>query len=139
MGHLKDSIYYSEAIQIIERSFGTFYLFDTFIVSEINEGVTFTWEGHAKQLTEELTALYEQNGKGMIYISNRVHSYSVKPNDWIKFFRNNYNLKGYGIVNYNKHSLLTSLIEKIFMRSIFESFHNIEDAIIWARSLSNEN
>lgn len=137
MAHLKDSIYYHQAIKIVEYSFGSFFLFDEFIVSEINEGVTFTWEDHAKQVVEELTDLYEDNGKGKVYISNRVHSFSVKPSDWLKFFRSNYNLKAYCIVSYNKPSFITSLIEKLFMKSTFKTFHNIEDAIIWAKKISD--
>lgn len=136
MGHLKDSIYYHDAIRVVEYPFATYYLFDTFVVSEINEGVTYTWDNHAKMVVEELSELYDQKGKGLVLISNRVHSFSVRPMDWIKYFRNNYSLKGYAIVSYTKQSYATSIVEKLFVKGTFKTFDNVDSAIAWARSLS---
>lgn len=139
MGHLKDSIYYRNAIQVKEYPFATYYLFDTFIVSEINEGISFTWDNHAKKVVKEFGELYEQKGKDMVLVSNRVYSFSVRPIDWFKFFGDNYSLKGYAIVSYTKQSLATVLIEKLFVRTSFRNFDNIDDAIIWAKSLNEKN
>jgi len=80
---LKDSPFYCEAINEIVYDFGTFYLFDGFIVAEINEGVVFTWEDHAKKATEEILDLYDSDGRNIIYISNRINNYSVMPSDWV--------------------------------------------------------
>ncbi len=136
MGYVKDSSFYHDAIQELEYSWGTYYLFDTFIISEINEGVVYTWDDHAKPLVEELSELYDQKGENLVLISNRVHSFSVKPSDWIKFFKSGYKLKGYAIVSYTRRGLITSLIEKLFMRNSFQSFDNLEGAIAWAKSLT---
>ncbi|WP_103068128.1 hypothetical protein [Aquimarina sediminis] len=138
MGYIKDSPFYKDAIHEFEYSCGTYYLFDTFVVAEIKEGITYTWDDHAKPIVEELTHLYDQNGENIVYISNRVHLYSVKPSDWIKFFSNNYKLKAYAIVSYTQRGFLNSLIEKLFMRNNFKSFDNLEDAIIWAKSLTQK-
>ncbi|MDY8136155.1 hypothetical protein [Aquimarina sp. 2201CG5-10] len=138
MGYIRDSSFYKDVIQELEFSCGTYYLFDTFIVSEVDEGVVYTWEDHGKPIVEELTYLYENNGEDLVYIANRVHSYSVKANDWIKFFTSNYKLKGYGIVNYSSKGMLAALVEKLFMRNSFKNFDKLEDAIAWARSLSKK-
>jgi len=133
LGYLKDSIYYKEAIRELEYSFGTFYLFENFVVSETNEGAHITWEEHTKQVVEELSELYEQKGEGIIFISNRVHSFSVKPSDWMKFFKSDYNLKAYAIVNHSRHSFVAYLMEMLFMRSTFKNFDCIDEAIVWAK------
>ncbi len=136
MGYIKDSTFYQDAIQEMRFDCGTYYLFDTFIVSEIDEGIVFTWDDHAKPIVEELSELYDQKGDNLVLISNRVHSYSVKPSDWIKFFKSEYKLKGYAIVSYSRKGIIASLVEKLFMRSSFQSFGNLEEAIVWAKALT---
>ena len=136
MGYIKDSPFYKDAIHEIEYPFGTFYLFDNFLVAEINEGIVFTWDHHAKKVVEDLTHLYDQNGEDVVYITNRVHAYSVMPSDWIKFYRNNFKLKGYAVVSYSPKGILNTIIEKIFIKSRFKTFENLEDAIYWATQIS---
>ena len=137
MGFVKDSSFYHDAIQILEYPWGDYYMFSTYIVSEIKEGVVYTWDDHAAPVVKELSELYDQKGENLVLIANRVHSYSVKPSDWIKFFKSDYKLKGYAIVTYSRKGFITSLIEKLFMRSTFQSFDNLEEAIAWAKEITN--
>lgn len=136
MGYVKDSIFYNDAIQVMRYDYATYYLFDTFIVAEIDEGIVYTWDDHAEPIVAELSELYDQNGENLVLISNRVHSYSVKPSDWIKFFKSDYKLKGYAIVSYTRKGLIASLVEKLFMRNTFKSFESLEDAVAWAKMLT---
>ncbi|MBQ4821679.1 hypothetical protein [Aquimarina sp. MMG016] len=136
MEYLKDSIFYQDAIQEINYPFGNFYLFENFIVGEINKEVVFNWEDHAKLVVEEITNLYDQNGKDLVYITNRVNPYSVVPSDWIYFFKYSYSLKGYGIVSYHPKGLLNVVLEKLFMRNKLQSFNTLTDAINWAKSIT---
>ncbi len=136
MGYLKDSSFYHEAISERRYDCATYFLFDTYIVAEIDEGIVYTWDDHAEPIVAELSELYDQKGEGLVLISNRVHSYSVKPSDWIKFFRSDYKLKGYGIVSYSRKGLIASLVEKLFMRNSFRNFDNLAEAIAWAKSLT---
>ncbi|MEW7277904.1 hypothetical protein ABW636_04860 [Aquimarina sp. 2201CG1-2-11] len=138
MGYIKDSSFYKDAIHELNYPCGNFYLFESFVIGEINEGVVYSWDDHAKEMAEEISHLYDYNGENIMYISNRVNSYSVKPLDWIKFFKNNYKLKGYSIVSYSQKGLLTSLVEKLFFKDNFQSFDNLEDAIAWAKWLAKE-
>ncbi|AXT58945.1 hypothetical protein D1816_00785 [Aquimarina sp. AD10] len=138
MESVKNSSFYQDAIQEINYSFGDFYLFDTYVIGEVNKDVVFTWEDHAKILVEELSELYDQNGQGLVYITNRINPYSVVPSDWLKFYKNRYLLKGYGIVSYNQKGMLNSLLEKLFMRNKLQSFSSLSEAISWAKSLSNK-
>jgi len=139
MQSVKDSPFLSEAFYELNYSFGTYYLFDSFIVAEINEDVIYTWEEHGKIVVEDIIRdLYNNNGKELIYITNRINNYAVKPSDWIKFYANNFTLKGYGIVNYSKRSYFNSILEKIFANTCFKNFTSLEEAIIWAKKTTSE-
>lgn len=138
MVYVKDTKYYNDALHVMTYPSGTYYLFDTFVIAEMKEGIVFTWEDHAKQIVEELTHLYDHNGENIVYISNRVHSYSTRPSDWIKFYRSDFKLKAYGIISYSKKSLMTAVMEKIFMRNRFQSFTSLDEAIAWAKSLTEK-
>ena len=105
MVYVKDTQYYNDALHVMTYPSGTYYLFDTFVIAEMKEGIVYTWEDHARQIVEELTHLYDHNGENIVYISNRVHSYSTRPSDWIKFYRSDFKLRAYGIVSYSKKSL----------------------------------
>ena len=133
---LENTSFYKEAFNEILFPFGTFYLFDTFIVSEIKEGIVMNWEDHGKIVAEEICHLYDTNGANIVYLSNRIYPYALKPTDWIKYFRLGYKLKGYGIINSNKTAYPNGLLEKLFIPSKVKRFHSLENAIHWARSLS---
>ncbi|WP_299897229.1 hypothetical protein [uncultured Aquimarina sp.] len=137
MQYLKDTVFFREAIQELNYSFGNFYLFDGYVVGEINEDVVFTWDDHAKILVEHLTNLYDHDGGEIVYITNRVHSYAVKPSDWIKFYRSDYKLRAYGIVSYTPKGLMNVLLEKLFMRNKIRGFDTLGDAIHWAKVLTS--
>ncbi len=136
MQYLKDSIYYQDAIHELKYSFGDFYLFEGFVIGEFKEDTIVTWDDHAKVLVEDLTNLYDHNGENVVYITNRVHSYAVKPSDWIKFYKSEYKMRGYAIISYTPRGILNSLIEKLFIKSKFRSFESLEEAIHWAKSLT---
>ncbi len=139
MKKLKDTPYYFRAIHERNYSFGDFYLFDTFIVGEIHEDVHISWNDQGKQIAEELSNLYDNNGKDIVYISNRVNDYSVVPTDWKKFFKFSYNLKAYGIVSYTKTGFFNAMLERMFVNTKLRWFNSLEDAIKWVGHLSNSN
>lgn len=139
MQYLKDTIFYQEAIQEINYDFGNYYLFETFVIAEINEDVVYTWKHHGKKVVEELSHIYDNNGENLVYITNRIHAYSVVPSDWINFFKLSYTLKGYAVVSNNQSTLFNSALEKLFMRSKLNKFTTLEDAVVWAKSLSSDD
>ncbi len=136
MESIKNTPLYQEAIQELNYSYGNFYLFENFVVGEINKDVVFSWKDHAKAVVEEISDLYDQNGEDLVYISNRIHPYSVIPSDWLNFFKHSYSLKGYGIVSYTPKGILNSLLEKLFLRGKLRSFDNLTEAISWAKNPS---
>ncbi len=136
MKSLKNSPYYCEALHELEYDFGTFFLFENFIVGEVKSGMTLNWEDHSKKVTKDILDLYDSNGENIIYISNRINDYSIVPSDWIKFYRSNYKLKGYGVINHTKNGHVIYLLEKLFINSSSKRFNSLEQAINWAKSLS---
>lgn len=131
MQKIADTPFYKNAFQELNYSFGDFYLFEDFVVAEIKEGVVFNWEDHAKQVVEEIVNLYEDNVDNIVYISNRVHTYSVVPSDWLRFFKYSYSLKGYAVVSHGKRPIL----EKLFMKATMKNFVSLDKAIKWAYDL----
>ncbi len=136
MESIKNTPFYHEAIKQLNYDFGDFYLFDSFIVGEVRKDIVFTWKDHAKTLVEDISNLYDQNGKDLVYITNRVHPYSVVPSDWLHFFKYSYSLKGYGIISYNEKGMLNAVLEKLFMRTKLKSFSNLSEAIYWAKNIT---
>ncbi|WP_411029149.1 hypothetical protein [Spongiimicrobium sp. 3-5] len=137
MKKLKETVFYKKAIHELNYPFGNYFLFDSFIIAEINEDVLFTWENHGKKVTEDLTNLYDNDGRDFVLITHRINSYSVMPTDWIKFFKSSYKLKGYAIVSYTRAGFLNAGLEKLFLKSKVKRFRVLEEAIAWAQEISN--
>lgn len=126
---VKETNLYSEVIKELNYPFGNVFIFDGYIVSEINRGVTINWDDHAKVIVEDVSCFLGTDGSDLIYISHRINSYSVIPYDWLKFFKSNYQLKGYFIVSENKLRILNSLVESLFFNRKINRFNNLHTAI----------
>lgn len=112
-----------------EFPFGNFYLCDNFYIAEINEGVHFSWE-NAHQLADLIEEFY---GKGVKvgWISNRLHSYSIDPQSWIKFHEHYNFLKAGAIVSYNRINYINATIEKQFSKLKIKRCHSLSQALDW--------
>jgi|SRR5690606_17434920 len=123
----------SEIIKELNYPFGNVFIFDGFLVSEINEAVTFNWEEHGKVIVEEVCSFLKTNGKDLIYISHRIHSYSVVASDWMKFFKASYTLKAYCIVSKGKLGAMNFMVEKLFFSKKIKRFNTIFEAVNWVK------
>jgi len=123
----------SEIIKELNYAFGNVFIFDGFLVSEINEGVTFNWEEHGKVVVEDVTLFLQTNGKDLVYISHRIHSYSVVAADWLKFFKASYTLKAYCIVSKGKLGVMNYMIENLFFSKKIKRFNSIYEAVNWVK------
>jgi hypothetical protein len=131
---VKEKFLFNEVLKELNYSFGNIYIFEKFVVSEINEGVHFNWENHGKVIVDDVTFYLGNNGDNINYISNRIHSYSVVASDWLKFFKHSYSLKSYLIVSNDKIGLLNSMIENLFFKSKIKRFESIEAASNWIKN-----
>ncbi|AGC76260.1 hypothetical protein LX97_00927 [Nonlabens dokdonensis] len=134
---IKNSSLYNETLKELNYSFGNFYFFDGFVVSEIKEGVDFSWE-LAKPIIQEVESFYNTKGSDIVYISNRVNSYNVKPVDWLKFTAFAFKLKGYAIVVDSHIKGRNAKFESLFIPVKFKVFDDLVHSILWAAHL-NEN
>ncbi|MFD1162449.1 MULTISPECIES: hypothetical protein [Hwangdonia] len=133
MVSLKETYLYSEVIKEFTYSFGNIYIFNGFVVSEINQGQIINWDNQAKLIVDDVSAFLGTNGADVIYISNRINSYSVVALDWLKFFKHSYTLKAYCIVSPNKTVTLNGMIERLFYTKNIKHFNTIFEAVNYVK------
>jgi hypothetical protein len=134
MMHVKDSPFYKDVIKEFNYSHGDVYIFEGFVVSENNYGITYSWDNHGKKVVDDIVDFFGKTGNNLVYISNRINSYAVKPNDWLKFFSHSYSIRGYGIVSKTKGGVMNTMIENLFFNKKIQRFESLEVAIDWARN-----
>ncbi len=112
-----------------ELDIGLFYFYENFIVAEVKENVNLTFES-GKELFQ-LALDYYKSVVPYVYISNRIHSYSVKPTEHYKLENIFPNFQGYAIVTYDNVSYKVAELEKLFTNRPTRVFNNLDDAIAW--------
>ncbi|ULC60598.1 hypothetical protein MBM09_06300 [Flaviramulus sp. BrNp1-15] len=130
---IKETDLYSEVLKEFNYSFGDVFVFEGFVVSEIKRGKTLNWDDHAKLIVKDVTTYLNTNGEDIIYITNRIHSYSVVATDWLKFFKHSYSLKAYCVVSENKGGVLNLMIEKLFFKNKIKHFENLYAAVNYVK------
>ena len=105
--------------------------YDNYVISIINEGVIIT-EEISKKISK--TAIDYYKNKPFVYITHRIHSYTVDPDVYLNVSKIK-NLVGFAVVSESKWSIKNALLEKIFLDKPFQIFSNIDDAILWANSI----
>lgn len=120
-----------QAKEVLDTELGTIFFYDNILVMEAKEDVLISIKTGLSILLEVVKRV---GLKPVVYISNRVNSYSVDPNDY-KFLNMIPNLKGVAIVSYNETNLKTADLEKSFIKKTCESFDNLSDAKVWAKEV----
>ncbi|MDN3492392.1 hypothetical protein [Winogradskyella bathintestinalis] len=133
MVSIKQTCWYNEVLTELNYKFGNVFIFGGFVISEINEGVCFSWENHGKLIVDDVIKVTKNESSDLIYISHKINSYSVDPWGWLGFFRSNFNLNGYGVIGYTSHSFVNTVIESLFFKHKINRFSNLETAINWAK------
>lgn len=114
--------------------FGTNYLFENFIIMEVNEGVHFNFD-KLNELLTEITAHYGFDKK-LAYIANRVNSYSIDPILWSYFDKDDNMLVAASIVTYSNSSFMNASIEKKLASISLKRSSSLEEAIGWVQQLT---
>lgn len=134
MVSVKETIFYKEVLKELSYPFAEVFVFKGFVIVEINEGVKYTWDNHGKFVVQDMAYFLGTDGSDIIYISNRIHSYSVVPQDWLKLFRANYSLKAYYVVSPNRKGTFNLAIESLFIKNKIKNFTSLDEAIKMAKS-----
>ncbi|MDH7444409.1 hypothetical protein [Aquimarina sp. 2201CG14-23] len=112
---------------------GSFYFYKNFVVSEMNEGISLSFDKAAKLF--HLAKEYYGNNIPFVYISNRKNSYSFEPTSHFKSAKMFPNIKGYGVITYNHINDKIASLEQSFLNIPTKIFDSIEDAILWVDEL----
>ena len=121
----------SEKPKVITLDFAVLELYQDYIVSTINEGVSFDLP-HLEEISEVFIRNYPK--KPFVSIANRINDYTINPTCLLHstIFPN---LIGIGVVAYSKSALETAKFEKKFYKGTLEVFDSFEDCINWAKKL----
>lgn len=129
MKRVKELGFFKNIRQIREFEFGVFYYFDGLVIGEMKEGAELKWENAKKAV--HASQDFFGNQVPIVYISNRVNSYSIVPTDWIKFYQNRHQLAHYAVVGQTQGSLASVVLERMFFKNSIVQFQDLEDAIKW--------
>ncbi|MCK0179148.1 hypothetical protein MWU50_07590 [Flavobacteriaceae bacterium S0862] len=118
-------------LKSLKYSFCTINVYSNYVISRINEGFHLTPDKN--RILEDIANDYF-NDKPFVYISHRVHSYSVDPSIYLQTSKVE-NLAGMSVVAEAPLSKRNAEVEKLFLNKPFEIFTDIDDAITWAKTL----
>lgn len=110
--------------------FGTVQVYDNYMVSNFNEGITLTLE-RAYQLIG-ISEIHFR-GKKFGYISLRSNSYAIDPTIYT-YLRGLDNLKALAIVSKKEIDMHNFKIEKLFYKKNMEFFIEYQNAVAWIKN-----
>ena len=110
------------------------FIFDEFIVNQIREGVTITPDHNLK--LKEIIDRHFKN-KPVVYISNRIFSYSVDPITYVGTSKI-HNLLAIAVVAETEINLKNARYEGTFYNNSFQVFKTLSEAIQWVQEVINE-
>jgi len=126
---------YVELTDLVETEVASVYFYGNLAVVEVSEGINLSYKNGFSLLLNGLRIL---GTKPWIYISNRVNSYSVDPNDY-KYLNNVPTLKGIAIVDAKESGKVNAQLEGSFSKKPFKIFLSMVDAFEWANTILYKN
>lgn len=114
---------------------GEFFVFDEFLICQISEGVNVTPE-HSEILNHAIKKHFQ--GKDLVYISNRVNSYSVDPLTYVETERIP-NLIAIAMVPDDDVMQKNAEYERNFYDKPYEIFNNLSEAIEWSHKMIQDH
>lgn len=118
---------------VLKFDFCEMQIYDNYIVTIMNEGVTITPQHN--QVLLNIVDTYYQNKK-FVYITHRLKSYAVDPKIYFETSKIN-NLIGFAVVSKDYKAKTNAEVEKLFFTKPFEIFDTLNEAIAWAKSIMN--
>ncbi len=114
---------------------GKFTFYSNVLVVEFNEGVHVTFENAAFpiQVAHEIYG----SDKPIVYISHRIHSYSMDPMGYREVIELFPNFKAFAIVAQQKRRRMLAHLERLFIKKPIRVFDNLESAMLWAEEMAN--
>lgn len=115
----------------LESELAEVFILDDFLIAQIKEG-----QHVDKLFFKELKKLIKTyfDKKPFVYISNRVHSYSVDALLYKEIFKVS-EIIGIGIIATNSLVNKNAQFEKQFFKKPFKTFTSLSEACIWVNEL----
>ena len=110
---------------------GTIRIYDQIIVMEAKEDALLSLRTGLFILLKVIQLV---GTRPVVYISNRVNSYSVDPNDY-KYLEMIPTLKGIAVVKHDAIGIRAVELERWFYNKPFSVFESMEDAVFWAQEI----
>ncbi|MBT8276973.1 MAG: hypothetical protein KJO39_12570 [Bacteroidia bacterium] len=114
--------------KVLNTELGNIYIYDQYVIMEGKENVNISIRNGMPILLKVVKAV---GLRSVVYISNRINTYSVDPNDY-KYLEMIPNLTGIAVVAYNDYAANTAMLEEKFFRKPFKVFTSMNDAKKWA-------
>ena len=113
----------------LDTDIGMVYFYDNIVVFEAKEGIIMSYKTGFFIFLKGLNYL---GPKRWVLISNRVHSYSIKPMDY-KYLNKVPTLRAVGVVNYSEVGHSNAQLEAKFCKKPFQMFDDLTEAVIWSK------
>jgi len=110
------------------------FIFDEFLVNQIKEGTTIVPK-HNEKLKEVIDEHFKN--RPVVYISNRVFSYSVDPITYVETSKI-HNLLAMAMVSDSVEKRQSAAFERSFYSKPFEIFETLSEAIEWLHKVVQE-
>lgn len=110
-----------------QLDFAKLNFFNNYVMCYINEGEIIHLE-KTKKLIREIVNHFKE--KSFVYVSHRIHSYSVDPEVYVETSKTK-TLAGFVVISNNDRSIKNALFEKLFLNKPFHIFKTIEEAVPW--------
>lgn len=129
---IEESDFKDSYLTKLAMPFGNFYVYPKFMIGESFEGIHFNWE-KADSIITQVRDYFGEIPENYSYISNRVHSYSVAPQDWLTFYKERNVVHKVAIVAYSEKGFLSVALEKMFSRAKYQKFNSLAEAVAWVQ------
>ncbi|WP_299902850.1 hypothetical protein [uncultured Aquimarina sp.] len=118
-------------INTYQLNFGLIEIYDDYIKSIINEGITITPK-HNNVLLEMVEKHFKN--KPFLYITHRINSYAVDPTIYLETTKI-CNLLGFAVVSKDPLQEKQIKLEQAFFSKELKRFDDMESALIWKDEL----
>ena len=123
-------------IGTMELDIGSFRFYPNLVISEMKEGVVVNFDNCLPLFIKGLE--FYSVDTPLIYISNRINSYSFDPTLHLEAKAIYSKLNGYAVVVYDEMNYRIALLEQNFMECPVNIFYGLEEAKRWALGQLNK-
>ena len=119
-------------IKSLKYNFCSIAIYPNFMIVVVNSGEHLTPE-HNVVLLDIVDTYYKD--KAFVYLTHRKNSYSVDPAIYLETSKIE-SLAGFGVIAEVPVSKGNAEVEKLFLNKPFEIFKALDDAIVWANEIT---